>query len=76
MQKASDPVHADAGIWRLWDDAQDVPRASEIHAAVQAANLEAKTADARDEEIKRIARNLNNPISEHEAGPDDPLDEE
>ena len=26
LQQASAPVHADAGIWRLWEDPQDVPQ--------------------------------------------------
>ena len=76
LQKASNPVHADVGTWRLWDDPLAVPRSSELHVAAQAANLEAKKADARAEDIQRVVRNLDNPIAEREAGPDDAIDEE
>ena len=81
LQHASDPIRADTGIWRLWEDPLDVPRASHGQAAVPivpapqvpSEDSHMKTQEERNkEEIERINRNLNNPLSEHEAGTDEP----
>ena len=73
LRQAAEAVTAEAGIWRLWDPPTDVPRASEIHAAMYATNSDTKTADEQAEELKKINRNLERPLSEFEEGKENPL---
>ena len=75
LQKASDPIDAASGVWRLWELPKNVERASVIHAAMDV-EVDPKKADVRDEDLQRRLRNIKNPLSKRDKGLDDQIDEE
>ena len=61
LRKAGMDFIADAGIWRLWEGPQPVPRASEDHAEDMQV----------DDDIKRIGGNLDETLEHRVQGMDD-----